>query len=147
MSLEQSMVQLYAHAERHRYPFSDRDNARADRRRRRTNARGSEKEGEEWAVGRRVVTKEQLRAHLLTAALSLDGRRRRVLVLRRERDGIALFELLGRGARCGPVGADRLARDEPVDLLEDRLEGRAHVAVGQGGRLDEEKFVLESKSR
>lgn len=85
--------------------------------------------------------------HSLAAALPLDWRRRRVLVLRRERDGVALLELLRRGAGRSPVGPHRLSRDEPVDLLEDRLEGRAHVAVGQGGSLDEEEFVLKSKKR
>ena len=132
------MVQLAARAAGR--PFPGRDNARADRRRRRTGARGERRE----EGGRVAVRRAEQRS--LAAALSLDWCRRRVLVLRRERDGVALLELLDSGARCGPVCPHRLPRDEPVDLLEDRLEGRAHVAVGQGGSLDEEKFVLKNET-
>ena len=79
----------------------------------------------------------------LAAALSLCGRRRRILILRRDGDGIPLFKLVRRCPRGVSICPHGLSRDESVDLLEDRLERRAHVAVGQSGRLDEEQLVLQ----
>ena len=54
-----------------------------------------------------------------------------------DRDGLALARE-GRNVR---IARHALATDEAVNFLEDRLEGRHHVGIGQRRRLDEEELV------